>query len=212
MSSRLRPTSVLLDAGCGRHAPMLVEYRGRAARLIGIDVLDEFVPIPGVELYSRPLEHTGLGDSSVDLIMSRSVFEHLTQPRAVFEEFHRILKPGGSALILTANLWDYASLISMIVPNRFHPVIVAKTEGRAEEDVFPVAYKSNTRAAVHRLAAGAGLTVSSFAYLGQHPNYFMFNGALYFLATCYEKAISKVSWLHWLKGWIFFSLTKPARS
>jgi SAM-dependent methyltransferase len=206
---RLPRGGVLLDAGCGREAPMLAPFRDVAGQLIGVDVLDEIVPVAGLELYSRSLEDTGLPASSVDVIMSRSVVEHLQKPREVFEEFRRVLKPGGRAIVLTANLWDYASIISMIVPNRLHPYIVARTEGREEHDVFPVAYRCNTRRAVHRIAREAGLAVEEFRYLGQHPSYFMFNGALYFLATCYEKTISRFTPLHWLRGWLYFVLTKP---
>lgn len=212
VSARITPDCVLMDAGCGREAPMLTPYRGKAGKLIGVDILDELVTVPGVELHARPLEDTGLPDSSVDVIMSRSVVEHLTHPLDVFREFQRILKPGGVAIILTANLWDYASIISLMIPNRFHPGIVARTEGREEKDVFPVAYKCNTRSAVYRIARGAGLSVQDFRYLGQHPNYFMFNGVLYFLATCYQKFIARFSWLHWLQGWLYFVVEKPLQA
>ena len=93
---------------------------------------------------------------------------------------------------MTANLWDYASIIAKLIPNRFHPAIVSRTEGRAEHDVFPVAYRTNTRRAVMKWA--------------------MFNGFLFLLATGYEKVISKVPALNFLQGWIFVVLRKPGDS
>ena len=53
-----------------------------------------------------------------------------------------------------------------------------------------MAYKANTRRAILRAADRAGLRVERLEYLGQYPCYFMFNGALFFLATGYEKLIS----------------------
>ncbi len=205
----LKPTATLLDAGCGRTAPVLAKYRDQAARLIGIDAIDFTAPIPGLELYKADLATTGLQSASVDLIMARSVVEHVTDPIAVYSEFARILRPGGHFIFLTANLWDYASLIAAVVPNRFHPWIVAHTEGRKENDVFPVAYKSNTRRAILRSADCAGLRVERFEYLGQYPCYFMFNGALFLAATAYEKLIASWRRLHWLRGWILCTLQKP---
>ena len=204
----LRPQSVLLDAGCGRTAPILARYRGKATRLIGIDVVD-FEPVPGVELLKSDLAGIPLPSDSVDMVMSRSVMEHVTDPAGVYGEIFRVLKPGGHFIFLTANLWDYASLIAKVVPNKFHPAIVARTEGRAEQDVFPVAYRTNTQRAVRSWAQQAGFEVASFRYLGQYPSYFMFNGFLFLLATGYEKVISRMRPLNFLQGWIFVTLRKP---
>lgn len=205
----LQPEATLLDAGCGRSAPVLVTYRGQCQRLIGIDLVAFPEMIEGVELYNNDLGKIELDDNSVDLIMSRSVFEHIQDPSAVYQEMFRVLKPGGRLVFLTANLWDYASLIASIVPNRWHPWIVSKTEGRAEKDVFPIQYKTNTRGAVYRLAKHSGFEVESFQYLGQYPCYFLFNGVLFLLATAYEKLITHVEALKFLRGWIYVTLRKP---
>ena len=205
----LQPSATLLDAGCGRTAPVLSKFQGKAARLIGIDVVDFSADIRGVELHRTDLAATGLESASVDLIMSRSVMEHVSDPMAVYSEFARVLRPGGHFVFLTANFWDYASLIAALIPNRFHPWIVARTEGRAEQDVFPIEYKSNTRHAIQRSAQAAGLQVERFEYLGQYPCYFMFNGALFMAATAYEKVIASWRRLHWLRGWILCTLRKP---
>ena len=151
-----------------------------------------------------------LADASVDIAMARSVMEHVTDPERVYREMYRVLKPGGHFIFLTANLWDYASLIAKVIPNRFHPWIVRKTEGRAELDTFPVAYRTNTRRAVEKWARQAGFEVASFRYLGQYPSYFLFNSFLFLLATGYEKLIDKVRPLNFLQGWIFVTLRKPA--
>lgn len=201
---------VLLDAGCGRTVPVLRKYQGRAGRLIGVELV-EFTDVPaGIETFNADLGALPLADACVDVIMSRSVFEHLTEPAAVYREFARVLKPGGRLVFLTANMWDYGTLVARAVPNRFHGRIVSAVEGRAEEDTFPTAYKTNTRGDVQRLAAASGFEIEAFDYLSQYPNYLMFNGALFALGTMFEKLISKVRALRFLRGWIPVTLVKPA--
>lgn len=206
--SHLTTSQTLLDAGCGRTAPVLQGFRGQAARLIGIDEVEFTTDLPGIETFNANLARTGLPDGCVDVIMARSVVEHLDDPTRVFSEFHRILKPGGVVVFLTANLWDYASLVAAAVPNRLHPWIVSRTEGRKEFDVFPTRYRANTRAAIRRHASASGLSIQKLEYLGQYPSYLMFNGPLFLLGTAYEKLISRFSSLHWLRGWILCSLSK----
>jgi len=208
----LRPEHTLLDAGCGRMAPILAKYRNKARRLIGVDLVDFAAADKGLELYHCDLGAMPIEDNCVDVTMSRSVMEHVTDPARVYCEIYRVLKPDGRFIFLTANLWDYASIIAKLIPNRFHPWVVSKTEGREEHDVFPVAYRTNTRGAVQRWAKQAGFEIGSFRYLGQYPSYFMFNGLLFLLATGYEKLISRVPALNFLRGWILVTLRKPTTS
>ena len=106
-------------------------------------------------------------------------------------------------------MWDYGTLVARLVPNRFHAGIVKHVEGRAEEDTFPTAYKTNTRSDVTRLAHDAGLALRQIEYLGQYPNYLMFNGLLFLMGTAYDKLVSRFDALQILRGWILVTLEKP---
>jgi SAM-dependent methyltransferase len=205
-----RDVDVLLDAGCGRTAPVLQKFQGRVARLIGVDLV-AFTDVPqGIETYRSDLARLPLDDGTVDLIISRSVFEHLTDPLPVYQEFSRVLRPGGHVVFLTANMWDYGTMIARLVPNRFHSRVVKLVEGREEQDTFPTAYKTNTASAVDRLASASGLDVESVQYLSQYPNYLMFNGVLFLIGTAFEKLISRYRALRFLRGWILVTLSKSA--
>lgn len=203
------PGQTLLDAGCGRTVPVLRKYLGKADRLIGVELVDFTDVPPGIETHNADLSNLPIADGSVDVIMSRSVFEHLTDPESVYREFFRVLKPGGRLVFLTANMWDYGTLAARLVPNRFHARVVKVVEGRPEEDTFPTAYKTNTRGDVSRLAKDAGFEVEGFEYLSQYPNYLMFSGILFAVGTAYEKIISRFNALKILRGWILVTLRKP---
>lgn len=206
---QLGPDSVLLDGGCGRTAPVLKTFAGKVRRRIGVDLVEFTTPIDGIELIRTDMGEVPLPDNSVDVVMARSVMEHVVDPEKVYREMWRILKPGGHFIFLTGNLWDYSALVAILVPNRFHPWIVAKTQGRKEEDVFPVAYKTNSYGAVSKWAKLADFEIKGFRYLGQYPAYFMFNGFLFLLATAYEKLIRRYECLRFLRGWILVTLRKP---
>ena len=190
----------LLDAGCGRTAPSLATYRGIAGRLIGVDLVDFTVPNTDMELHQADLASMPIESGSVDVMMARSVMEHVERPLETFRETARVLKPGGHFIFLTANAWDYASIIAMIVPNRWHPSVVRKVEGRDESDVFPTRYRTNTHSAIRRFSRQSGFAVRQLDYLGQSPCYFMFNGALFLAATAYEKLIERFDALAFLRG------------
>jgi SAM-dependent methyltransferase len=203
-------TRVLLDAGCGRTVPVLRKFQGKVGHLIGVELVPFTDVPPGIETHNADLGALPLADASVDLIMSRSVFEHLTDPESVYRELARVLRPGGRIVFLTANLWDYGTQVARLVPNRLHGKVVKAVEGRAEEDTFPTAYKTNTRADVDRLARRCGLRVDGFEYLSQYPNYLLFNGPLFVLGMAYEKLIANLEALRFLRGWILVTLQKDA--
>ena len=76
----LRPEDTLLDAGCGWTAPVLAKYRGKARRLIGVDLVDFPAPVDGIELLNTDLATIPIDAGSVDIVMCRSVMEHVVDP------------------------------------------------------------------------------------------------------------------------------------
>jgi SAM-dependent methyltransferase len=201
------PGLTILDAGCGHTAPNLQELRDSGATLIGVDLV-HLEPQPGMELIEADLGRIPLPDASVDLIYSRSVMEHVVDPDAVYGEAARLLKPGGRWIFLTANRWDYVSIVSRLTPNRFHAGIVRRFEGRDEIDVFPTAYRTNDRSQIAHYAATHGFRIDAFERHGQYPAMFYRVGPLFLLATFFEKAVIKLPFLAGLRGWLYVELVK----
>jgi hypothetical protein len=52
VDSLLKRSDTLLDAGCGRTAPVLKKYIGRAERLIGVELVDFTDSPPGIETFN----------------------------------------------------------------------------------------------------------------------------------------------------------------
>jgi len=209
----LRPHFTLLEAGCGRQAEVLAKFRGRARRLIGVDPV-EFTLDQGldeIELQRGDIANTGLASGSVDLVISRALMEHLPSPRPAFAEIQRVLKPGGHYVYLVPNLGDYGSLAALFTPNGLHPAIVKFVEGRELHDTFPAYFRCSTKGSIQKFCDSTGLELVKCEYLGQYPAYFQFNAFLFWLATGYEKLISRFEALRFLRGWLLVVVRKPDR-
>lgn len=77
--------------------------------IAGLDISETFVEIAcqnaeqaGVAIDFRhgDASHMPFEEASFDAIVCRAAFKNFTQPVAALDEMHRVLKPGGSALIL----------------------------------------------------------------------------------------------------------------
>ena len=152
---------------------------------------------------------SGIEANSVDLAYSRSVMEHIEDTGTAFSEICRVLRPNGRYIFLTPNLWDYASLVAYVVPNRLHAKIVRWSEGRSEEDTFPTYYRANTYRSIKRLSERNNLSGRKFGYLGQYPSHLLFSETLFSVAASYEKFLERHSSLHCVRGWILCLLCKP---
>ena len=92
---------VIVDVGCGTGAT--ASALGRSGRVLGVD----FSPLAlkacatrGLsELVRARAEAIPLASCSVDAIVATDILEHLDDDLAALEEFRRILKPGGQAVI-----------------------------------------------------------------------------------------------------------------
>jgi SAM-dependent methyltransferase len=201
------PKCVLLDAGCGHTAPLATRLAAHVGRAIGIDVGP--ADAPGIECVQANLSKTGLPGESVDLIVSRSVLEHLPAPLDTFRELHRVLRPGGRFVFLTPSRWDYASIAALAIPDRLHPSLVRRLTDRKESDTFPTFYRVNTNRAIRRIAVHSGFEVESLRYLNQYPDYFRKIPPLFLLGVAYERITSSWPALERLRGWILGTLMRP---
>jgi ubiquinone/menaquinone biosynthesis C-methylase UbiE len=101
----------VLDVGSGyggRTAMYAQKYGART--VLGVEIFDNVVQTARQFAASKELRNVrfarvdahevGAADSSVDVVVSYDVLEHVADPRVTMREIHRALRPGGLALIV----------------------------------------------------------------------------------------------------------------
>jgi SAM-dependent methyltransferase len=93
----------MLDLGCGYQANVIKSLSGQIPHLTGVDleVDPEARKIPGAEFFEGPIEvaFASFEPRSFDLVTILSVLEHIPEPQEVLDGIHRVLAPGGTAIV-----------------------------------------------------------------------------------------------------------------
>jgi ubiquinone/menaquinone biosynthesis C-methylase UbiE len=97
-------------------------------------------------------------DGAFDLVYSNFVVEHLDRPADAFSEWHRILRPGGSVVLLTSNRRNPLMAVAQAVPQRVRSAFKRVGPGAVARDVFPARYRANTPTTLTNLFGEAGFT------------------------------------------------------
>lgn len=159
--SLVTPGCRWLDVGSGRdlfpsNRRLAERLSARAGWLVGVD--------PSANIQDNRFVHERFqgfiedyaSDQPFDLVTSRMVAEHITDPPAMLRTLARLVRPGGLVVIYTVNRWTPIALVSALVPFGLHNPIKKFFWGTEERDTFPVAYRMNTRRDLVRLFAAAG--------------------------------------------------------
>ncbi|MBI4433864.1 class I SAM-dependent methyltransferase [Candidatus Uhrbacteria bacterium] len=164
--------SRVLDIGCGRGNYIVDQYRDAWGDVTGYDVSE------AAAVGNTSCDTIVIGDgvalpfpsASFDLVLSLWTLEHLAQPAALFQEIHRVLRPGGAFLFTAPSKWSYCIIVRRLLPQAIAARWIAKCDGRTTEDIFPTYYRANTAPAIRALAQQSGLAVEWLQYNGD-PSY-----------------------------------------
>jgi 2-polyprenyl-3-methyl-5-hydroxy-6-metoxy-1,4-benzoquinol methylase len=96
-----------LDVGCAT-GRLLEAMRGRGWRVQGVDLCPQSAEYAWshrrVEVFTGTLEQARFPEAAFHAVHFSHLIEHVPSPRALLSEVHRILVPGGLAVVTTPNV------------------------------------------------------------------------------------------------------------
>jgi ubiquinone/menaquinone biosynthesis C-methylase UbiE len=190
-----RPGQVVLDIGCGRECPFLPFVDKPDAHLIiGIDCSSHelrFNPDLSVKIVAdAAADAFPLRDASVDLVVSRSVIEHLSDNDVFFANCARVLRPGGALVHTFACKFAPFAVINQLLPNAIARRLLAWFQPQwTEECGFPAHYNNCYFSAVRRLLERHGFHDARFSFRFYQSIYFNFFLPFYVPMLLYDLII-----------------------
>jgi SAM-dependent methyltransferase len=206
--ARLDARSSVLDLGAGAGIVTQMNFRDHAARVCGVDLDPRVAENPYLhEAKVATGERIPYGDGEFDVAFADNVLEHLQQPRQVFAEIARVLKPGGYFLAKTPNRWHYMPIIARLTPLAFHR-FYNRLRGRASVDTFPTVYRANSFGQLRALAASTGFEVTRIEAVESRPEYLRMNALTYGCGYLYERLVNRFGFLSGLRILLVIELRK----
>lgn len=108
---------IILDVGCGIGD---IDYMiaPRVSKVVALDILEtsieiakDFHSLPNIDFIAGDLFKLSFPDNSFDCILCLETIEHIQNPMAFLEEFHRLLKPGGYLILSTPNALSCQNIV-----------------------------------------------------------------------------------------------------
>lgn len=180
------PSGASLEFGCGEGLPLTRLVGNRFGERCATDI--EPVPadllLPGVTFEPCTSTRIPFADAAFDVVLIRSVIEHLEDPVLTFSELNRVTKPGGLVFMNLPNKWDYVSVVARLSGSLKSGILNHVV--RTNMDDYPVHYRCNTRRALTRVADRTGFDVVEFLPLPSQPSYLAFFVPFYLLGVLYQ--------------------------
>ncbi len=179
--------TLVLDLGCGRTS-LAAEQIQSAGISVGVDMSFSDLEHNQIVTY-RVLadgEALAFSDDSFDLIVSQWSVEHFANPRLVFGQIARVLRPGGKAVLFTTNAYNYIPVLSRFLGAGTQRLLISRLLRRAEHESFATYYRANTVHGLRRMCEEVGLRPTEIRYVG-NPFYLAFSPWLFHLALLFEK-------------------------
>jgi ubiquinone/menaquinone biosynthesis C-methylase UbiE len=186
-----RPRLVVVDVGGGRTCHF-AKYREPAleTRIVAVDVSPEELELNEDVDEKRVADATldlPFGDGEVDLLVSRSVIEHLPDTDAFFRNCARVLKPGGLTMHVFPSKFSPHALLNQALPHGIAKRVVHTVFPESKGILGFRAYYDGTYAdeVVRRLQAH-GLEVVDVEVDYYQSEYYSFLLPAYVASAAYE--------------------------
>ena len=186
--------AAFVDLGGGRRCDYVAAVpRDRSVRLIAVDISEEELA------HNADADETIVADVSkglpfpdggVDLLVSRTAFEHIDGVPAAVRHIARVMKPGGRTIHLMPGRYALFALAARLLPFglllRLLHFAAPETVGTVEFEVF---YDHTEPAAIKRVFTDAGFRNVTVEWTAEQAGYFKPLTPVYLLVVLYEALV-----------------------
>ena len=182
-----------------------------SASLIGLDVNSSVVQN---KFLREAVVYDGksfpLPSSSLDVVVTDFVNEHLEDPIATCQEIHRVLVEGGVFVFRTPNIYHYVSAVARVTPHWFHKLVANRLRNLPPEqsEPHPTYYRFNSPKAVRTVLRVTGFKIRHLELIEKDPSYGMSSRVLFFLFMGYERLVNSTSLLAGFRANILCAASK----
>lgn len=112
----------VLEVGCGVGIDLVRFARG-GAQVTGVDLAETSIDLArknfaqhklSVELHQMNGEALGFADQQFDMVYAHGVLQYTADAQAMVREIHRVLRPGGTAILMVYNRLSWLNLLSQV--------------------------------------------------------------------------------------------------
>jgi arsenite methyltransferase len=164
----LRRGETVLDVGCGPGftTAEIAEEVGPGGRVVGVDTSESMLALarrrcPGSDFKMADATKLPAADGSFDAALAAQVYEYVPDVAAALADLHRVLRPGGRAVVVDTD-WSSVSWHSS-EPERMQRVL-ALWAGHLADPVLPRTLRSKSRKVGFEVAEPEVMHVTNFTY------------------------------------------------
>jgi SAM-dependent methyltransferase len=181
----------VVDVGSGHYCPFARHRRSdRRTTLIAIDILESQLlnnEVADIRVAADVCQGMPLNDASVDVIVTRSVLEHLADNETFVRECSRVLRPNGQCIHVMPARYSPFAILNRILPEKVSKALLFYffPEWKAECGFYAY-YRNCYYPRISEILAENGFVIKQITFRYYQSIYYRFFVPLYLVSLVYD--------------------------